>query len=167
MRERSWKCHWKPPCLAKVLSVTKLEASCSTNNPNTRHTRYACIAEAHESVRERIKETQLQDHADHVAETGFNSLSHFNLVHKPIPPPPSPSPHPSSSPPQAIKIPDGKAAVDRGSEKLAKFFSITSDEIQKQKRGHRKGTKRGKKHFTLQRWWTCVTSRIRSWSRIF
>ena len=78
----------------------------STPNSEKRRTIYACTIEAHESVRKRIKETQHKDHGDHMAETGFNSLSHHNLVQEPVP-----ILH-------AIKIPDGNAAVDRECEKL-------------------------------------------------
>ena len=43
---------------------------------------------------------QNTDHEDHIVEQGFNSMSHYFLVHKPIPCP------------KAMKIPDAKAAVD-------------------------------------------------------
>ena len=45
-------------------------------------------------------------HEDHIAAKGINSLSHYNLVNKFIPMP------------QALKIPDAKAAVEREWEKL-------------------------------------------------
>ena len=50
---------------------------------NTQKTGYAWIAEAHESGRKRAEEIQQKDHEEHVAEEGFISLSHYNLVHKP------------------------------------------------------------------------------------
>ena len=53
-----------------------------------------------------MPETQNKDHEDHIAETGFNSMSHFKLVHKPIPMP------------QAMKILDAKATVDKEQDKL-------------------------------------------------
>ena len=68
--------------------------------------RHACIIKAHESVRKRTKETQHKDHEDHIAETGFNSLSHNNLVRKPVPVL------------HAMKILDGNAAVDKEWENL-------------------------------------------------
>ena len=47
---------------------------------------YACIWEAHESVRKRTQQIhQNKDDEDHVAELEFNSLSHYNLVHEHIP----------------------------------------------------------------------------------
>ena len=48
-------------------------------------------------------------HVDDIAEKGMNSLSHNNLVRKLIPML------------QAVKIPDAKAAVDKGWEKLEKI----------------------------------------------
>ena len=67
-------------------------------------TKHACIVEAHESNRKRFESTLPKDHEDHIAEKGPNSMSHYNLVHKFVPMP------------QAMKIPDVKAAVDKGWE---------------------------------------------------
>ena len=53
--------------------------------------------------------TQPRDHEDRIAERRLNSLTHYNLVHKPIPIP------------QAMKISDAKAAVDKEWEKLEKM----------------------------------------------
>ena len=52
-----------------------------------------------------------KDHEDHIAqrERGINSLSHYNLGHKFIPMP------------QAMKIPEAKAAADKEWEKLEKI----------------------------------------------
>ena len=44
---------------------------------------------------------QSKNYEDHIAGKGMNSLSHHNLVHKFIPMP------------EAMKIPDAKAAVER------------------------------------------------------
>ena len=38
--------------------------------------------EAHESTRNRLERTLPNDHEDRIAGKGFNSLSHYNLVHK-------------------------------------------------------------------------------------
>ena len=43
------------------------------------------IIEAHESARSRTEKFQIKDHEDLIGEHGFHSLSHCNLVHKPIP----------------------------------------------------------------------------------
>ena len=48
-----------------------------------------------------MEETPHRYHEDHIAGKRMNSLSHYNLVHKFIPMP------------QAMKIPDAKAAVDK------------------------------------------------------
>ena len=45
-------------------------------------------------------------HEDHIAGKGMTSLSHYILVHKFIPMP------------QAMKIPDAKAAVDKEEERI-------------------------------------------------
>ena len=48
-------------------------------------------------------------HEDHILGKGMNQLSHYNGVHKFIPMP------------QAMKIPDAKAAVDKEWENLRKY----------------------------------------------
>ena len=69
-------------------------------------TKYACTVEADESMRIRMEGSH---HEDHFAAKGINSLSRYNLVHKFIPMP------------QAMKIPDAKAAVEKELEKLEKI----------------------------------------------
>ena len=51
------------------------------NKSNTRRWRCGCIVEAHESTRKRSEETQPKDHEYRIGGKGFNSLSHYNLVH--------------------------------------------------------------------------------------
>ena len=72
-------------------------------------TKYACIVEAGESVRIRMEGSQSKNHEDHIAGKGVNSLSHYNPVHKFIPMP------------DAMKIPDAKAAVEKEWEQLVKY----------------------------------------------
>ena len=72
-------------------------------------TKYACIVEAHESTRKRLGSTLPRNHDDHIAEKGHNSLTHYNLVQKFVPMP------------QAMKISDAMAAVDKEWEKLEKM----------------------------------------------
>ena len=62
-------------------------------------TKYACIVEGDESMRKRMEGSLHKNHEDHIARKGLNSLSHYNFVHKFIPMP------------QAMKVPDPKAAV--------------------------------------------------------
>ena len=71
-------------------------------------TKYACIVEA-KSLRIRMEGAPHRYHEDHIAGKGMNSLSHYNPVHKFIPMP------------QAMNIPDAKAAVDKAWEKLEKI----------------------------------------------
>ena len=66
-----------------------------TKQKKTVHT---STCEAHESTRKRFQETQKKHHEDHIAERRYNSMSHYNLVHKHIPMP---------------QAPDAKAAVDK------------------------------------------------------
>ena len=68
------------PCKVRK---TKCKETCI--GPDTRKSEYACIADANESTRKRLEETQPKDHEDHSAGKGVNSLSHNNLVHKFMP----------------------------------------------------------------------------------
>ena len=47
--------------------------------------KYVCVVEAHESTRKRLESTLPKNDDGHIAEKGFNSLIHYNLVHKFIP----------------------------------------------------------------------------------
>ena len=71
--------------------------------------KFACILEASESTRMRIEESLPNYHEDHIAGRRDNSIQHYNLEHKFIPMP------------QAMKIPAGKAAVDKEWETLEKI----------------------------------------------
>ena len=71
--------------------------------------KYACIVEADESRRIRMEGSQSKSHEDHISGKGVNSLSHYNLVHKFIPVP------------EAVKILDAKAAVEKEWENLEKI----------------------------------------------
>ena len=68
--------------------------------------KHADVVEAHESMRKRLESSRPKDH-DHIAEKGFNSLGHYNFAHKFVPMP------------QAMKIPDAKAAVDQDNPSMA------------------------------------------------
>ena len=72
-------------------------------------TKYASVVEADESSRKRMEGSLHQDHEDHIAGNGMNSLSRYNLVHIFIPMP------------QAMKIPNAKVAVDKEWENLTKY----------------------------------------------
>ena len=61
---------------------------------------------SHESTRQRADSLQSKTHEDRIAGEGFTSMTHYNLAHKFIPMP------------QAMTIPDAKAAVDKEWKKL-------------------------------------------------
>ena len=83
--------------------------NCGSGASNKIKTKLACILEADESTRLRMGNSISHHHEDHIAGKGENSLQHYNLVHKFIPMP------------QALNIPDAKAAVDKEWEKLEKI----------------------------------------------
>ena len=70
---------------------------------------FACILEASESTRMRMEESPQNFHEDHSARRGDNSLQNYSLEHKFIPLP------------QAMKIPEAKAAVDKEWDKMSKI----------------------------------------------
>ena len=107
MRGRNWKfrCQQLWPCKTKE---GKYGETCRT--PDAPKTKYACIVEADRSTRKRLEGTPHEDHEDHVAGKVINSLNHHNLVHKFIPVP------------QAMKIPDAKAAVVKTEKTREKYW---------------------------------------------
>ena len=62
-----------------------------------------------------------QNHEDHIAGRGENSLQHYNLVHTFIPVP------------QALQIPAAKAAVDKEWEKLEKISAWNLTKVKSKK----------------------------------
>ena len=105
--------------------------SCRTRKPGRKvvnptrfqNTKHACIVEAHESTRQRLESSLPKDHEDHIAGKGYNSMTHYNLVHKFVPVP------------QAMKIPDAKAAMDKEWKKLETISSLATGESREQERG--------------------------------
>ena len=75
-----------------------------------------CTVEPHESTRQRQESSSCTEHEERLAGTGYNSMTHCNLVHKFI------------AMPQALKIPDGKAAVDKEWKKLETIPSMAAGE---------------------------------------
>ena len=82
--------------------LRKLWETVTSENTNP-HKKTKCvnIVEVHESTRKRLESTPPRTHEDHIAEKGFNSINHYNLVRKFIP-----MRH-------AMKILDAKAAVEK------------------------------------------------------
>ena len=74
-----------------------------------RKTKCACVVDADESTSPRLERAGHEPHQDHIAAKGMNSITHESLVHKIIPMP------------QALIIPDAKAAVEKEWEKLKKI----------------------------------------------
>ena len=54
----------------------KLRETASETTESNKKTNHACIVEAHESTRKRVETTLPKDHEDHIAESGFDSMSH-------------------------------------------------------------------------------------------
>ena len=100
----------------------------------TRKTNYAWIVEADESTRKRMEGFLHEDHEDFIAGRGINSLNHYNLVHKFIPLP------------QAMKIQDAKAAVEKNGKNSRKYRHGSLTKVRNKKRWSMKqGKKQGKK----------------------
>ena len=88
------------PMPAAMPCETPINSRRETSRSIGKHkTKYACIVEADESMRIRLEGVPYRYHEDHIAATGINSFSHYNLVHKfPMP--------------EAMKIPDAKATAE-------------------------------------------------------
>ena len=76
-------------------------------------------------MRIRLKSVPYKYHEDHIAANRINSLSHYNLVHNFIPMP------------QAFKILDAKAAVEKNGKKTRENTCMAADEVRNKKRGDR------------------------------
>ena len=94
------------PMLAAIPCKLQREKYRETCRVDEGKTKYACIVEADESTRKRMEGSPRQDHGDHIAGQGMNSVGHCNLVREFV------------SIPQAMKIPDATAAVEKECEKL-------------------------------------------------
>ena len=60
----------------------KIVKNCGSETSNKIQTKLACILEADESTRMRMGNSIPQNHEDHIAGKGENSLQHYSLVHK-------------------------------------------------------------------------------------
>ena len=98
-----------------------MKKNCGSGGSNNIKTKLACILEADESTRLRMRESLPNHHEDHIAGKGDNSLQHCNLVHKFIPMP------------QAMNIPAAKAAVDKEWEKLEKISALNLTKVRSKK----------------------------------
>ena len=90
------------PMPAAMPCTIPIKSSGETHrNIRKRKTKYSCVVDAHESTRPRLEGAGHKPHQDHITAKGTNSTTHYSLVHKLIPMP------------QALKIPDAKAAVEK------------------------------------------------------
>ena len=94
------------------------------------NTRFSCITEARESTRQRMESVTKRIHEEHIAGKGQNSALHYSLVHKFIPMP------------QAMKIPDAKATVDKEWKKLETIPAWDLKNVKSKKGGHKRGTEK-------------------------
>ena len=92
----SWKRAFPQNCIRET--VVSKTGKAKTSEAKTR---FSCITEVHESTGQRRESATKSIHEEHIAGKRQNSVLHCNWVHKSVPMP------------QAIKIPDAKAAVDK------------------------------------------------------
>ena len=97
----------------------KIMKNCGSGGSDNNKTKLACISEANESTRMRMGNSIPQNHEDHIAGKGENSLQHYNLVHKFIPMPQS---HENSS---------SKSSSGQLMLKIGENFGVEFDESQK------------------------------------
>ena len=95
--------------VASAMPCKIVKKNCGSGGSNKIKTKLACILEADESTRLRMGNSIPQNHEDHIAGKGVNSLQHYTLVHKFIPMP------------QAMNNPAAKAAVDKEQGKMEKI----------------------------------------------
>ena len=95
---------------AAMLCKTPINSGGETHrNIRKRKTKYACIVDADVSTRRILEGAGHKPHQDHITAKEMNSITHYSLVHKFI------------SMPQAFKIQDAKAALEKELEKLKKI----------------------------------------------
>ena len=97
------------PCKRQP-SIVKTSVMPKIGNETEFKTMYDCIVESDESTRQRAESWQSKNHEDHMSGKGFTSVTHYNLVHKFMPMP------------QAMKIPDAKAAVGKKNGRSSRQF---------------------------------------------
>ena len=105
-------------------------------------TRFSCNTEAHESTGQRIESVTKRIHEEHIAGKGQNSVLHCNFVHNfPMP--------------QAIRIPDVKAAMGR---KWKKLETIPARDVRKvqSKKAVKKETQENYRKVHFASLWTYV-----------
>ena len=97
----------------------KIMKNCGSGASNKTKPKFACILEASESTKLRVRESWPNHHEDPLEGKGNNSLQHHHLVYKFIPMP------------QAMKILSAKVSSGQGMVKIGENFGLTLDESQK------------------------------------
>ena len=105
MHGKSWRCWWRRLCFVNW-GRPSVPASCWKQSENQRiqqipKTKHSCIVEAHESTRQRLESSVPKIMMITSQAKDTNSMTHYNLIHKFIPMP------------QAMKVPDARAPVDK------------------------------------------------------
>ena len=67
-----------------IENTQKFSKNGDEENRKTRGSRDATSAKSHESTRQRAESLQSTNHEDHIAGRRFTSMTHYNLVHKPL-----------------------------------------------------------------------------------
>ena len=96
------------PMPAAMPCKIPIKSSGETHRNIGKRKTYACV-DADESTRPRLEGAEHKSHQDHITAKGMNSITHYSLVHKFIPLP------------QALKVPDAKAAVEKSWETWEKI----------------------------------------------
>ena len=99
MHGKIWKCRPFQLCIAKRHSS---ENGVTCIQEDDHKSRLTCVLEADATKRLRLEGTEPGIHEDPMKGKGYNSLHHYNLLHKSIPMP------------QTIKMPVPKEAVECG-----------------------------------------------------
>ena len=131
MRGETWKDLWQQPCRAKekLGLASRMLAAEEIASHKVSTTISGCIVESHKSTRQRVESSLPTKHEDRIAGKGSTSMIHYNLVHKILPVP------------QAMKIPDAQAAVDKEWKKTRHNPSMATGECQEQEGGYSRSTK--------------------------
>ena len=145
------------PMPAAMPCKIAIKSSAETyRNVGKRKTKYVCVVDADESTRPRLEGAGHKPHQDHVTAKGTNSRTQNSLVHKFIPMP------------QASKIPNAKAAVEKEWEKLEKIPAWQLTKVRNKNKMIEETRNKGRKvHFaTLMAAKVMdIKSRLPGWSR--
>ena len=142
----------KVPMPAAMPCKIPIKSSWETHlNVGKRKTEYACVVDADGSTRPRLEGAGHKRHQGRITAKGMNYRTHHCLIHKFI------------MMPQALKIPDAKAAVEKEWENWRRY---RHDSWRKSETRKKWSLKQGLRatQFTLRHQRISVILRIRSWS---